>query len=66
MLFRSGDVPVLLPNYMIVLDEARAKEVLSKENIVMTIDLHQGTHEANFWTCDLTKDYVHINASYRS
>jgi glutamate N-acetyltransferase / amino-acid N-acetyltransferase len=61
-----GDVPVLLPNYTIVLDEARAKEVLSKENITITIDLNQGTHEANFWTCDLTKDYVHINASYRS
>jgi glutamate N-acetyltransferase/amino-acid N-acetyltransferase len=57
---------VLLPNYTIVLDEARAKDVLAKENIVLTIDVHQGDCEANFWTCDLTKDYVHINASYRS
>lgn len=61
-----GEVPVLLPNYTIVLDEARAKETLSKENITITIDLSQGTQEATFWTCDLTKDYIHINASYRS
>jgi glutamate N-acetyltransferase/amino-acid N-acetyltransferase len=61
-----GDVPVLLPNYEIVLDEVRAKAVLAREEVVIDISLNRGRHEVRFWTCDLTKDYVHINASYRS
>lgn len=61
-----GEVPVLKPNYEIVLDEALAKEALSKENVTINVDLGQGNATACFWTCDLTKDYVHINASYRS
>ena len=61
-----GELPILKPHYEIVIDEVKAKEVFSEENITITIDLHQGTESANFWTCDLSKDYVHINASYRS
>ncbi len=61
-----GDLPVLGKNYDIVIDEVRAKKIFSQENITITIDLNQGESEANFWTCDLSKEYVHINASYRS
>ena len=59
-------LPVLKPGYDIVIDEPRAAEIFAQENITITIDLHQGTESANFWTCDLSKDYVHINASYRT
>jgi len=61
-----GELPIVKKNYEIVIDEAKAKEVFSQENITITIDLHQGSESANFWTCDLSKEYVHINASYRS
>jgi glutamate N-acetyltransferase / amino-acid N-acetyltransferase len=61
-----NDLPVLKPNYEIVLDEVKAKEALSQENITVLIQLHQGAAEAHFWTCDLSKEYVNINASYRS
>lgn len=61
-----NDLPVLKQNYEIVLDEEKAKQILSQENIVVTINLNQGRQSARFWTCDLTKEYVHINASYRS
>jgi len=61
-----NDVPVLEPNYKIVLDEEKAKAALSQENITVLVNLNQGSAEARFWTCDLTKEYVHINASYRS
>lgn len=61
-----NDLPILLPNYTIVLDEEKAKHVLLKDHIIITIDLHQGTETATFYTCDLSKEYVHINASYRS
>ncbi|HTY36527.1 MAG TPA: bifunctional glutamate N-acetyltransferase/amino-acid acetyltransferase ArgJ [Bacteroidota bacterium] len=61
-----GELPVLKKNYEIVLDEDKAKEILLKDSVVVVIDLNQGNQFARFWTCDLTKDYVHINASYRS
>lgn len=61
-----NDLPILKRNYEIVLDEEKAKQALLKENIIVTIDLNQGNQFARFWTCDLTKEYIHINASYRS
>jgi glutamate N-acetyltransferase / amino-acid N-acetyltransferase len=61
-----NDLPVLKPNYEIVLDEVKAKAALSQDSITVRIDLNQGSAEARFWTCDLTKEYIHINASYRS
>ena len=57
---------VLKPNYEIVLDEAAAKDVLSRDHVIVRIDLHQGTAIASFYTCDLTEEYIHINASYRT
>ena len=61
-----GELPILKSNYEIVLDEEKAKELLLKDNVIIVIDLKQGNQFARFWTCDLTKEYVHINASYRS
>ena len=59
-----GDVIVLAPNYRTDFSEAAAKEVLSKQDIDIIVDLHAGTAEATCWTCDLSKEYVHINADY--
>ncbi|HWP82496.1 MAG TPA: bifunctional glutamate N-acetyltransferase/amino-acid acetyltransferase ArgJ [Bacteroidota bacterium] len=59
-------LPILKRHYEIVIDEEKAKQALTQEHIVITIDLNQGRALARFWTCDLTKEYVHINASYRS
>ncbi len=61
-----NELPILKKNYQIVIDEVRAKEIFSAENITITINLNQGNESAEFWTCDLSKEYVHINASYRS
>lgn len=61
-----NELPILKKNYEIVLNEEKAKHILQQENILITIDLHQGNQSARVWTCDLTKDYIHINASYRS
>ncbi len=46
--------------------EERAKEVLGREEVRITVDLHHGTEKATAWTCDFSFDYVKINASYRS
>ncbi|MCR5343763.1 MAG: bifunctional ornithine acetyltransferase/N-acetylglutamate synthase [Butyrivibrio sp.] len=47
-------------------DEEYATKVLSAEEVIAVIDMHIGTEEATAWGCDLTYDYVKINADYRS
>ncbi len=46
--------------------EGPATEVLKKPEFCVTIDLHQGSDSASYYTSDLTYDYVKINADYRS
>ena len=47
-------------------DEDKAFEILSEDKVEVLIDLHEGNGEAVGWGCDLTHDYVTINADYRS
>jgi len=47
-------------------NEENAKKVLQEKEIRVIIDLHQGSSEATAWGCDLTYDYVKINADYRT
>jgi len=47
-------------------DEKRLKKSLAKKEIFVTVDLNQGKEKSRVWTCDLTYDYVKINASYRT
>jgi glutamate N-acetyltransferase/amino-acid N-acetyltransferase len=47
-------------------DEAAARKELDKKEITLRLDLHQGRASAHMWTCDLTQDYITINASYRT
>ncbi len=61
-----GDVPILRKNYFIEFSEEAAKRVLSQKEIRITVNLHQGTQAALFWTCDLSREYVAINANYRT
>lgn len=60
------ELPVLLPNYDLALDEEKAKEILSKPEFVINIDLGIGEEASTWWTCDLTEDYVKINSDYRT
>jgi glutamate N-acetyltransferase / amino-acid N-acetyltransferase len=47
-------------------DEEEAKAYLENENVHIYVDLNQGEVSATAWGCDLTYDYVKINASYRT
>jgi glutamate N-acetyltransferase/amino-acid N-acetyltransferase len=60
------DLPVLRQNFVIDFSEDRAREILARKEIPITVDLHRGSESASFWTCDLSKAYVDINASYRT
>jgi glutamate N-acetyltransferase/amino-acid N-acetyltransferase len=47
-------------------NEDRALDILSQDDLTITVDLAQGMAQATVWTCDLTHDYVSINAHYRT
>jgi len=47
-------------------DEERARQELRKDPVVIKVDLHAGSCQATAWGCDLTYDYVRINAAYRT
>jgi len=47
-------------------DEASARKELEGKEMTLRLDLHQGDASAHIWTCDLTHDYITINASYRT
>ncbi|MDE7253228.1 MAG: bifunctional glutamate N-acetyltransferase/amino-acid acetyltransferase ArgJ [Acetatifactor sp.] len=46
--------------------EEEATELLSAPEVTVFVDMHMGTCEATAWGCDLSYDYVKINADYRS
>jgi glutamate N-acetyltransferase/amino-acid N-acetyltransferase len=46
--------------------EADGQRVMAKPEIAVRIVLGRGAHAATVWTCDLSHDYVSINADYRS
>jgi glutamate N-acetyltransferase/amino-acid N-acetyltransferase len=46
--------------------EKRAAERMKNREFSLTIDLHMGGHESHITTCDLTHEYVSINADYRT
>ena len=50
------------PNYREELGAAEMK----KDEITVKVDLGLGTGKATIWTCDLTHQYITINADYRS
>lgn len=46
--------------------EAAARKELNRSEMTIRLDLHQGNASARMWMCDLTHDYITINASYRT
>lgn len=43
---------------------AKLAKVLKKDAFEVVVDLHLGTGTSSIYTCDLSLDYVHINADY--
>ncbi|GAV54313.1 hypothetical protein ZYGR_0AL00450 [Zygosaccharomyces rouxii] len=48
------------------IDEERASQILALPDLEVLVDLGTGNEEAQFWTCDLSHEYVTINGDYRS
>ena len=47
-------------------DERVAKQILSQRDIRILLNMNMGQAVSTMWTCDLTKEYIHINADYRT
>ncbi len=69
-----GRVSFWLDDVLVVADGARAnsyreedgKRVMAGSEILVRVALGRGPARATLWTCDLSHDYVRINADYRS
>ena len=69
----SGTIDIYFEDAQIVkdsvaasFDEKEVDEILKKDEIKLVVDLNIGDKQAKVWTCDLSYDYVKINASYRT
>uniref|UniRef100_UPI002729BC58 bifunctional ornithine acetyltransferase/N-acetylglutamate synthase n=1 Tax=uncultured Faecalibaculum sp. TaxID=1729681 RepID=UPI002729BC58 len=47
-------------------DEDLAKQILSRDQVQVIMNLHEGSASVTCWGCDLTYEYVKINGDYRS
>jgi glutamate N-acetyltransferase/amino-acid N-acetyltransferase len=47
-------------------NERAASNRLLAQHVPVVVDLRAGRAVARYWTCDLTAEYVRINASYRT
>ncbi len=63
---KAGRMKVFDKGTPIVFDEEKAVEIMRCDAVTVYVDMHEGTEEATAWGCDLTYDYVKINADYRS
>jgi glutamate N-acetyltransferase / amino-acid N-acetyltransferase len=63
---RLGDILVLEQSRPIPFDEAIALEYLKGDTVGINVNLNMGSGQATAWGCDLTYDYVRINAAYRT
>ena len=59
-----NDLPILERNFQIVGDRDQAKQTLATDEIVISVDLGVGAHATTFWTSDLSREYININALY--
>ena len=66
MVSKAGSIKLVVAGAMPAFSEEEALKILEPEEITAEVELHQGDVEATAWGCDLTYDYVKINADYRS
>lgn len=61
-----NDLPLVDNSHSADFDETVMKEALTDKKITVLVDLNSGTATGQAWGCDLTYNYVRINATYRS
>jgi glutamate N-acetyltransferase / amino-acid N-acetyltransferase len=61
-----GKTPVVINGEPIAFSEEEVRSYLKGQEIQISVSLSSGTASGRAWGCDLTYDYVQINASYRT
>ena len=62
----NGRLEVFHKGTPIVFDEDKALKIMQADAVTVFVNMNEGSAEATAWGCDLTYDYVKINADYRS
>ena len=62
----SGKLTIIKNGTAADYSEEKATEILSKPEVTVIADIKEGDEEATAWGCDLTHEYISINADYRS
>ena len=63
---REGKAKVYSQGSPVPYSEEEATRILSAPEVTVVADMHMGDAQATAWGCDLSYDYVKINADYRS
>ncbi len=63
---KFNDLVILEPRYSSDYSEDDAKKILSRDSYSITVSLGNGKGNAVVHTCDLSKEYIEINGSYRT
>ena len=63
---KAGKIKIYEDGVSTGYDEEEATKILSEEAVTVLVDMKMGEETATAWGCDLTYDYVKINADYRS
>lgn len=62
----AGSITVARDGRGLPFDEDLAKQILSRDQVQVIMNLHEGSASVTCWGCDLTYEYVKINGDYRS
>lgn len=62
----AGRMQIIRDGVALDYSEEEATRILSESAVTAIADLKMGKEEATAWGCDLTYDYIKINADYRS
>ena len=62
----AGKLQIIKNGVAVDYSEEEATRILSEPEVTALADVKMGDEEATAWGCDLTYDYVKINADYRS
>ena len=63
---RAGKIKIIENGVSTGYSEEEAAKILSENEVTAIADVKMGEYDATAWGCDLTYDYVKINADYRS
>ena len=62
----QGKMDIVKAGTALDFDEEEATAILSESEIIITADMNAGASEATAFGCDITHEYISINADYRS